>query len=87
MSPAKITILVLWAILIALAATQGGTMIGTIAAWSIGILIVVHLLETVIFLPLAKHAGGSLPGHLFQVFLFGVFHKAEMEAATGERQD
>ncbi len=86
MSGAKIAVLVLWAVLIALAATLGGTSIGTFAAWTVGILIVVHLLEMVLFLPLARRAGGSLPGHLLQLFLFGVVHKAEMQASLGGRQ-
>ena len=33
---------------------------------------VVHAIETLVFFRLCKAAGGSLPGHLLSVFLFGV---------------
>lgn len=37
-------------------------------------LVVVHTIECVAFLPRLRAAGGSLGAHLFQTFLFGVFH-------------
>jgi len=82
MSGGKIAALVIYAVLAALVLTQGGTTAGTVAFWVIVGLVVAHLVEVVVFFPLAKRAGGSLPGHLFQIFLFGVFHKKELEAAT-----
>ncbi len=85
MSGAKIAVLVLWAVMVVLALTQGGTRVGTVAGWTLAVLIAVHLLEAVLFLPLARRAGGSLPGHLLQLLLFGVVHKAEMRASLGER--
>lgn len=86
MSGAKIAVLVLWALILVLALTQGGTRVGTLAGWTLAVLVAFHLLEVVLFLPLARRAGGSLPGHLLQLFLFGVVHKAEMQASLGGRQ-
>ena len=43
---------------------------------------VAHLVEVMVFLPLARRAGGSLVGHMLQVFLFGIFHKREMETSA-----
>jgi hypothetical protein len=71
--------------MLVLALTQGDTRVGTMAGWTLAVLISVHLLEVVLFLPLARRAGGSLPGHLFQLLLFGVVHKAEMQASVGRR--
>jgi uncharacterized protein YhhL (DUF1145 family) len=81
MSGAKITCLVLYAVLLGLVFTQGGTTAGTAAFWVLIALGVAHMVEMIVFFPLAKRAGGSLPGHLFQIFLFGVFHKKELDTA------
>jgi uncharacterized protein YhhL (DUF1145 family) len=40
----------------------------------------VHAVECVAFLPRLRRAGGSLGGHLFQTFLFGIFHVRELPA-------
>jgi len=45
------------------------------------ILAVAHLLEMVFFFRTCQRAGGSLPWHLFNVFLFGVLHMKEVKAA------
>lgn len=37
-------------------------------------LVVVHAAECAIFLPRLRAAGGSLPAHLLQTFLFGIAH-------------
>jgi uncharacterized protein YhhL (DUF1145 family) len=80
MSAAKIVLLLIYAVLAVLALTQGETGVG---AWSLRILVVlavVHAIETLVFFRLCKAAGGSLPGHLLSVFLFGVLHANELKA-------
>jgi uncharacterized protein YhhL (DUF1145 family) len=84
MSVAKIVILVIYAVLSALALTQGDTTVGIWSLRLLGILVVAHLVETAVFFKLCQSAGGSLPGHLLNVFLFGVFHVNEIKAAQGK---
>lgn len=84
MSTAKIVLLVIYAVLAALAFTQGDTTVGNWSSILLGILIVVHLIETVVYFKLCKTAGGSLGGHLLNVFLFGVLHVNELKAAQGK---
>ncbi len=85
MSPGKVGCLVLYAALAAVALTQTGTTAGTAAVWVLGILAVVHIAEMVVLYPLCRRAGGSLPGNLLQVFVFGYYHMIEMKAAVGEK--
>jgi uncharacterized protein YhhL (DUF1145 family) len=81
MSAAKTVLLVTYAILAVLALTQAGS---TVGAWSVRILLilaVVHAVEVIVFFKTCQRAGGSLVGHLFNVFLFGVLHVKEIKAA------
>lgn len=80
MSRGKIGALVFYAFLAILAVTQAGTTVGTIVNGIIVALIVIHALEVIIFFRLCKEAGGSLVGHLSNVFVFGYFHTAELKA-------
>jgi len=84
MSAAKMVLLIIYAVLAALALTQGGTTIGTWSFWILVVLGVVHLIETIVYFKLCKAAGGSLAGHLLSVFLFGVLHTKELQAAQGK---
>ena len=80
MSPAKIVLLVIYAALAALALTQPESSVGI---WSLRILLLlaaVHLIETLVYFRLCREAGGSLPGHLLSVFLFGVLHVSELKS-------
>jgi uncharacterized protein YhhL (DUF1145 family) len=45
--------------------------VGRLVFW---ILVVVHAIECVVFLPRLRAAGGSLAGHVLQTFLFGVVY-------------
>jgi uncharacterized protein YhhL (DUF1145 family) len=80
MSRGKISALVCYAVLVILAVTQAGSMPGTIVNWVIVALVAVHTLEVVVFFKLCKNAGGSLLGHLFNVFIFGYLHTSELKA-------
>ena len=78
MSVGKISALVFYAVLAVLAITQAGTQVGAIVNWIIIGLVLVHSLEVIIFYKLCRDAGGSLAGHLLNIFIFGYFHKKEL---------
>lgn len=83
MSAAKIVLLLIYAVLAVLALTQGESAVGI---WSLRLLLllaVVHFIETLVYFRLCKAAGGSLAGHLVNVFLFGVLHVNELKAKQG----
>lgn len=84
MSAGKIALLLVYALLAGVALTQGESASGIWALRLLGILAAVHLIETVVYFKLCKAAGGSLSGHLLSVFLFGVLHVREMQAALGK---
>lgn len=83
MSAGKIVALVLYAVLAALALTQGDSPLGMWSVRIILILVVAHLIEVAVFFKACQRAGGSLPVHLFNVLLFGVIHMKEVKAAQG----
>jgi uncharacterized protein YhhL (DUF1145 family) len=85
MSAGKIVLLMVYAVLAGLALTQGDSTAGIWALRALGILAVVHVIETAIYFKLCKAAGGSLAGHLVSVFLFGVLHVNELKAAQGKQ--
>jgi uncharacterized protein YhhL (DUF1145 family) len=84
MSAAKIVLLVIYVVLAGLALTQGDSSAGIWSLRILGVLIVVHFIETVVYFKLCKTAGGSLAGHLVSVFLFGVLHVNELKATQGK---
>lgn len=87
MSAGKIALLVVYAVLAGLAVTQGESSAGIWALRALGILVVIHAIETVVFFNMCKAAGGFLPGHLLSVFLFGVLHVNELKATQGKRTE
>jgi len=80
MSAPKIVLLVVYAVLAGLALTQGGTPAGVWGLRILGILVVVHCIEVLVFFKTCQQAGGSLPVHLLNVFFFGVLHVKEIKA-------
>lgn len=82
MSPVKMATLAFYAILAVLAFTAEGA----VATWSLRLLVILavaHAIEVVVFFKVCRDAPGSLPGHLLNVFLFGIFHIKEIKAAEG----
>jgi len=45
------------------------------------LLVVVHAIECLVFLPRLRRAPGSLASHLRQTFLFGILHVREIPAS------
>jgi uncharacterized protein YhhL (DUF1145 family) len=79
----KITALVLYAIMGFLAFTQPDSPVGI---WSLRILVILaiaHTVEMFVFYRACQRAGGSMAGHLLNVFLFGVVHMQGLKK-TGE---
>jgi len=81
MSVGKIVLLVVYAVLAGLAVTQPATAAGIWSLRIIVLLAVVHTVEVAVFFKACQRAGGSLPGHIVSVFLFGVLHMKEIKAA------
>jgi uncharacterized protein YhhL (DUF1145 family) len=44
-------------------------------------LVVAHIIEIAVFWKVLKQAPGSLGGHIFNTFLFGVFHVGPLKKA------
>jgi len=84
MSAGKIVLLVVYVVLAALMLTQAGTGLGIWSGRLLMLLVAVHLIEVVVFFKLCQRAGGSLVGHVIQVFLFGILHANELKAKLGE---
>ena len=84
MSVTKIVTLVIYAVLAFLAFTQGDTTVGIWSLRLLGILVVVHLIETVVFFKLCQSAGGSLRCSCRAAHSFQVFHVNEIKAAQGK---
>ena len=82
MSAGKIVLLVIYAILAALAITQGDAAVGVWALRLLVLLVVVHTIEVLVFFKACREAGGSLPVHLLNVLLFGVLHIKDIKAAA-----
>ena len=81
MSPVKIFILVGYAVMGFLAITQPDSALGI---WSLRILVILavaHVVEMLVFYKACQRAGGSMAGHMFNVFLFGVFHMQGLKKA------
>ena len=81
MSAGKIVLLVIYAICAALALTQAGTTAGVWGGRILLILAVAHTVEMMVFFKACQRAGGSLAGHLVNVFFFGALHMKEIKAA------
>lgn len=57
-----------------------GSQVGRGIFW---LLVVAHAVETVVYLPTLRAAGGSLAGHVLQTMLFGVLHLGELAPIAG----
>ena len=82
MSGIKIGILIGYAVLIAIAALAPGTTAASVSLGILALLAVAHLVEMGVFYQRCKRAGGSMAGHMLNVFLFGVFHVRELGAES-----
>ena len=81
MSAAKIALLIVYAAL-ALAVILAGGQLANYCAYILGGLALIHLAEMAVFFRRCQQAGGSLPLHLLNVFLFGIVHMKELDAVA-----
>jgi uncharacterized protein YhhL (DUF1145 family) len=78
MTPPRIGLAIVWLFTIAC------FFVGGDAAWAVAgravfwIMAAVHVIECIVFLPRMRAAGGSLPNHLLQTFIFGFLHASEL---------
>jgi len=83
MSLGKIAVLGVWVLFAALALCAPGTVWGTVGVWGLVLSVVIHGIEVALYYGRCKRAGGSLPRHLLNVFLFGVLHLRELPPQQG----
>ena len=72
-----------WVASVAIMLFASGSQAATAARAVFWIMVVVHAIECVVFLPRMRRAGGSLGAHVFQTFLFGAFHLRTLAPEQG----
>ena len=86
--PGKVVIGITWALaaicVVAPGAVPGA--LGTAGRWLFWGMLLVHVGELAIWMPLARKVGGSMPAHAMQVLLFGFVHGVDLKAqlASGD---
>lgn len=82
MAHAKKIVGSVWILALAGAVFANSTL-ATLCNVVLAILVVAHAVECVVFLPKLRRAPGSLAGHLWQTFLFGVAHVGALPTDDG----
>lgn len=72
MSVAKWLVLGIWVVLAALAVLPGPAQLYAVAG--LAFLLVAHVIEFLMFLPLLRQAPGGPRAHLLPILIYGVFH-------------
>jgi uncharacterized protein YhhL (DUF1145 family) len=72
-----------WVASVAIMLFASGSQAAIAARAVFWIMVVVHAIECVVFLPRMRRSGGSLGAHLFQTFLFGAFHLRTLAPEQG----
>ena len=62
-----------------------GPTFSDVVSWSGLGLVGAHIIETLIFLPKAKKAGGNLGMHIVQLLLFGYVYNMELDLLLKEK--
>lgn len=75
---AKIFTLLLWVLFIANWVSPFGDYY-TVLSWAGLALLAAHIIETAVFFPKAKKAGGNLAAHLLQLLIFGYVHNMAID--------
>ena len=81
MSTQKKALLAIYAVLGVIAIAFAGSAAAVWAVRILALLAIIHVIEVAVFFKLCREAGGSLPGHLLNVFLFGIIHANELKSA------
>ena len=72
-----------WVACVAIMLFASGSQAAIAARAVFWIMVVVHAIEYVVFLPRMRRSGGSHGAHLFQTFLFGAFHLRTLAPEQG----
>ena len=78
MSKVKMSILVVYVLIAAVAVVAAGSTAGSVALNTLLILAAAHFVEMFVFFRRCQQAGGSMPAHMLNVFLFGIIHVREL---------
>lgn len=81
MSTPKMALLGLWMVVIVVALLPAAGMLATFARAFIGLLVVGHAVECVVYLSRLRQQPGGLGAQLLQTMVFGVFHLRELPRA------
>jgi len=87
MSIAKISLLVVWAVLGGAFLASSDSFYGNYGRLAFWLTVVAHLVEFGVFQSKLRARGGSLGGHFLNTLIFGLFHIREdpqSDAATAE---
>jgi len=79
---AKMAVIVAWLLGFGALFLTPGSTAALAGRWLLGLLVVAHALECLVFLPRLRRAGGSLPSHLLRTFVFGILHVRELEPSS-----
>lgn len=85
MNIAKTATLLAWIISAACFLLAGDQILVMIGRGIFGLLVVIHAIECLVFLPRLKALPGALAGHLFNTFIYGVFHPKQEEAKLADQ--
>jgi uncharacterized protein YhhL (DUF1145 family) len=80
----KLSVLVTWLVCLSAFFVPGESSAAAIGRILFGILVAVHLIECVVFLPRFRTAPDSLWSHIGKTMLYGVFHLREVKTAPQE---
>ena len=82
MGGAKAAVAVVWVLCVASFFVATGSGVAGFGRLLFFVLLVVHAVECVVFLPRLRAAGGDLGGHLVQTLLFGIVHVRSLADET-----
>lgn len=80
MRMAKAVVAALWLVCAASFFLSGESILVLAGRGTFGLLVLVHGIECLVFLPRLKALPGSLSGHLLNTFIYGVLHVQQREA-------
>lgn len=86
MSINKMVTLLIWLAGIVAFIFPSDTTIASVLRAVVIFLVVAHAIEIAIFWKVLKNAPGSLGGHIFQTFLFGIFYVGPLKKAQQASQ-
>ena len=78
MLAAKISLLVVYAVLAAVAVAAAGGIAGNVAAGVLVLIAVAHTIEMAVYYKRCQELGGAMAAHMLKLFLFGFLYAWEL---------